>query len=320
MIELPIEDIRILIEEAPSITILTHLNPDADTLGTGLGIYNLLKQNKSRHVEMVNASAHLPIYLDFLPSYSKIKQKIDFVDSIIIACDCGSIDRLGFDLDGRKIINIDHHASNDLYGTINAVLPTYASASQVAYVIFKEIYTITKESAECFYAALLSDTRYFTTTTTNKEVFHLATELVECGVEPEKVAYHFTQRKPLSSVRILEKALSSLRLICEAKIATMYVTQKQIEDTGATMPDMEGIVDYGRGLVTVEVALFVVELKETIRVSLRSKTVDVSQVALAFGGGGHKFAAGFTLNQCRIDESIDKIVQKIIELGLIDEK
>ena len=116
------------------------------------------------------------------------------------------------------------------------------------------------------------------------------------------------------------KALASLSLYNEAKIATLMVTKQEIESTGATVPDMEGIVDYGRSLVTVEIALFAMELDSGIRISLRNKRVDVSTVALAFGGGGHKVAAGFTLAQCGLQESIDTILGKIEELGLIDEK
>jgi len=89
--------------------------------------------------------------------------------------------------------------------------------------------------------------------------------------------------------------------------------------SGATVADMEGIVDYGRALATVEIAIFAMELADGIRISLRSKSVDVSKVALALGGGGHKVAAGFTLKQCKLQESIDTILSMIDDLGLINE-
>ena len=98
------------------------------------------------------------------------------------------------------------------------------------------------------------------------------------------------------------------------------VTKEDISASGATVPDMEGVVDYARSLATVEIAIFAMELEGGIRISLRSKKVDVSKVAMAFGGGGHKVAAGFTLAQSRLQESIDTILAKIEELGLLDEK
>lgn len=321
MIErLLVEEVKQKIKNANAISILSHLNPDADTLGTALGIYALLSQDKSKKIEVVNASTHWPRHLDFLPHFSKIKHHMDYEESLIFACDCGSVDRLGFDLSDREIINIDHHQSNTRYGTINVILEDHASASQVAFELFREILPIQKEAATCFYAALLSDTRYFTTTSMNEEVFNVAKDLVKAGAVPDEIAYHFTQRRPLSSLRILEKALSSLSLHHDASIATFMVTKKDIEETGATMPDMEGIVDYGRSLSTVEVSVFAMELDGSIRISMRSKKADVSKVAMAFGGGGHKVASGFTLTQFGLQESIDKILEKIETLGIIDEK
>ena len=316
----PYEEVKAKIQNAESVTILSHLNPDADALGTALGIYTLLKKDKTKRVEVVNGSKALPLHLDFLPGFDKIKHQIEYENSLIISCDSGSIDRLGFDLDGREIINIDHHRSNTRYGSINIIMADHASSSQVAFELFKKLYSIDADTATCFYTALLSDTRYFTTTSVNKEVFDVARALVDAGAKPDTIAYHFTQRRPLSSLRILEKALRSLTLYEEAKVAALMVTKEDIEATGARVPDLEGIVDYARSLVTVEVAIFAMELDEGIRISLRSKSVDVSQVAFAFGGGGHKVAAGFTMKESGLQESIDRILEKIIELGLVDEK
>jgi len=308
------------LEQARNITILTHLNPDADTIGTGLGIYTLLAQDKNKRVEIVNASDLLPRYLDFLPNFSKIKAKMDFEESLIIACDCGSIDRLGFDLEGREIINIDHHAGNAYYGTVNVVLSEYASASQVAYELFKEIMPVSQSAATCFYAALLSDTRYFSTSSVNEKVFTAATALVSLGADPAQVAFNFTQRRSLSSLRVLHKALGRLTLSEEARVATLYVTKEDMAETGATMPDLEGIVDHARALVTVEIALFAVETEEGVRISLRSKGADVSSLAAHFGGGGHKVAAGFTVTQRDLHETIAIILQKIKTSGLLHGK
>lgn len=316
----PYEEVKSKIQSAECITILSHLNPDADALGTALGIYTLLIKDKTKRVEVVNGSKALPLHLDFLPGFNKIKHQIDYENSLIISCDCGSIDRLGFDLDGRDILNIDHHRSNTQYGSVNVVMTDYASSSQVAFDLFKKLYTIDADTATCFYTALLSDTRYFTTTNVNKKVFDVASALVDAGARPDIIAYHFTQKRPLSSLRILEKALGSLTLHEEAKVAALMVTKEDIKATGARIPDMEGIVDYARSLVTVEIALFAMELDDGIRISLRSKKVDVSKVAAVFGGGGHKVAAGFTMIESGLQESIDRILEKIIELGLVDEK
>ncbi len=317
--KLPSLEVKALIDTASSVTIVTHLNPDPDTLGTGLGIYALLKKHTAKPVEIVNASEVLPQHLDFLPHFAKIKRKIEYKESLVIGCDCGSIERFGFDLSGREIINVDHHASNDMYGTINAVIPEYASASQVAYRLFEPIYRVTAESAACFYTALLSDTRYFTTSSTNREVFRVAGELVDLGADPAQIATHFTQRRSLASFRILERALHSLSLYKEGRVAILQILPEDIAATGATMPDMDGIADYARSLAVVRIAVLLITLADgTVRVSLRSKGEDVSCVAARFGGGGHKEAAGFTLRDKKTQEIIDTILDEITTLGLID--
>lgn len=316
----PYEEVAKKIEEANAITILSHMNPDADAVGTALGIYALLRKHTDKKVEVANWSRALPQYLDFLYGFGKIKQKIEYEESLLITCDCGSLDRLGFGVEGRDIINIDHHQSNTLYGSVNVVDTAYAASSQVAFELFGSLYEIDAETATCFYAALLSDTRYFTTSNVNEKVFYAAADMVSAGAKPDLVAKHFTQRRSLSSFRILERALRSLTLHEDALIAVLSVTQEDIVQTGATMPDMDGIVDYARSLATVEVALFAMEMPDGIRISLRSKVVDVSKVALYFGGGGHRVAAGFTLKKSGLQESIDTILEKIKQLGILDEK
>jgi len=316
---LPYIEIKKKIEAASAITILSHLNPDADALGTALGIYTLLSRDKRKKIEVVNASTILPIHLDFLPNFKKIKHHMDYANSLIICCDSGSLSRLGFNIKGRDILNIDHHISNTLYGSINIVLTDYASSSQVAFTLFKDMYMVDAQSATCFYTALLSDTRYFTASSVNETVFTVANELLTLGANVADITKNFTQRRSLGSLRILAKSLSSLTMYRNAQIAILNVSIEDILSTGATVPDMEGIVDYAKSLVTVQIAVFVMELTDGLRVSLRSKDIDISSIAIAFGGGGHKLAAGFTLNQCGLQETIDTILEEIENLGLINE-
>ena len=306
-----VEEVRVLLHGAKNISILIHPNLDANTLGIGLGIYNILKKDKTKRVEIVNTSTQLPKHLDFLSSFTKIKHKMDFEDSLIITCDAGSIDRFGFDLTDRKVLNIYHHKSNQQYEKNDVV---------VAYELFKALYTIETSVATCFYAALLSNTQYFTASSVDKVVFEVAKELVDLGVDPAEVSFHFTQRRSLSGLRTLEKALHSLTLYDEAQIAVTFITQDDILETGATMPDMEGIVEYARSLVTVEIGILLVELEDGIRVSLRSKSTDVSKLALIFDGDGHRKTTEFTVRQTTLHETIDTILKKIKELGLLNGK
>ena len=304
------ENFKSIIDRHRTITILSHINPDADAIGTSLGIYALLRAY-GKQVEVVNYSADLPFYLDFLPYFSRIKHKIDYAESLIIACDCGSIDRLGFDLRGREIVNIDHHQTNEQYGVLNLVDPLLAASAHVAFNVMEEHFPITKEAATCFYTALLSDTRYFTTPQVDEEVFAFAVELVAYGADRQSVAFNLTQRRSLASLRILAKILDTLTLHRNATVASLWADREMFLATGAKMSDIEGVVDYARSLATVEIGILLVEEESQIRVSLRSKKRDITAVAEHFGGGGHKNACGFTAKAGKIEEILDKILKQI---------
>ncbi len=307
---------RELLASHRSVTVLSHIQPDADALGTSLGIYALLRREGHR-VEVANATADLPRHLDFLPGFEKIKRKIDFDDSLIIACDCGSLDRLGFELTGRSIVNLDHHPSNTGYGTLNLVRPTAVSSSEVAFRFLAPLFTIPRETAVAFYAALISDTRYFTTGNVTAESFELARELIGLGAEPAAIAQAMLQRRSLASLRVLGRVLDSLRLYAEGQVAVMRVTREDLAVTGARYSDLDGLVDYARSLVTVELAILVVERQDRIKVSLRSKGADVLPLAQAFGGGGHREAAGFETAEYGMEELIGLLLQRIKNEGIL---
>jgi len=304
-----------LLEAHPAVTVLSHIHPDADALGTSLGIYHLLRAEGYR-VEAVNASEDLPRHLDFLEGFGSIKRRIDFSDSLIIACDCGSPDRLGFDVEGREIVNLDHHPSNTLYGTLNLVRSEAVSSSEAAFRFLEPIFRIPARSSTAFYAALLSDSRYFTTANVTAETFESARELIELGADPGRIAQAMIQRRSLASLRILGKALESLRLYMDAQVAVMTVRREEIEAAGARESDLDGIVDYARSLVTVELAVFLVERPDEVKVSLRSKKADLLPLARAFGGGGHREAAGFESGES-LEEVRRKLLQTIREKGVL---
>jgi len=312
-----IKKVQELINNYDKITIVTHLNPDADTIGTALGIYGLLKHS-GKQVEVVNQGSSLPMNLDFLPYFSKIKNKINYKNSLIISCDTGSIDRLGFDLTERTILNIDHHKSNTCFGVINVIEADFVSASQVAYELFKEEYVITKEVATCFYTALVSDTQYFTTLNVSKKVFDVASEIMSYGVDIAHVVKNLNQRRSLASLRILSSTLNTLELDEDGTLAIMVSSRDKMLEAGADILDTVGIIDYGISLVTVEVAIILIELEGMVRVSLRSKRVDISSLATLFGGGGHHNAAGFEVSDIKIEELKKMIKKEIKERGLLN--
>ena len=313
-----VQEFKVLLKQFDKVSIVTHKNPDADTLGTALGIYEILK-NEGKEVEVCNWGGILPNYLDFLPHFAKIKRQIDFDKSLIISCDSGSIDLLGFDLSSRVIVNIDHHKSNTNYGTLNIVNDKCASASQVAYEFFKDEFTISKDTATCFYVAMVTDTQNFTTLNVTNDVLKVASELLYLGVDIAEVNRNLTQRKSLSSLRVLSETLETLEFYEDAQVATLVTTQESFKRTGATAVDTVGIIDYGIALATVRIAIFIMELEHTLKVSMRSNSADISELAVSFGGGGHRLASGFSIDKMDIQELLNNINREIKKRGLLNE-
>ncbi len=311
------QELQKLLERFSTVTVLSHIRPDPDAIGTSLGVYHLLR-GLGKRVEIANASRELPHTLDFLQGFQKIKWKMDYDHSLIVSCDCGSLDRLGFEgLEGRTIVNLDHHSSNTRFGTLNLVDDSAVSSSEVAFRLFDGWLPIGRESAEAFYAALISDTRHFTTSNVTEGTFTLAQAMIGRGVRPAYVAQQMLQRRSLASLRVLGKALESLQLYENAQVAIMRITREDLAATGAKASDLDGVVDYARSLVTVEVAALVVEMSREVKVSLRSKGLDLLPVARAFGGGGHREAAGFEVPGRESGKVIEELLERIASEGVL---
>jgi len=303
-----------LIEKSSHITIIGHINPDPDTLGTGLGLWWVLKKLQKR-VDVVYISKPLPQFLSWMPGYDKIKSTITDKTDLIISVDCGSLDRLGVDIPSEvKLINIDHHQSNSNYGDINIIEPEFASASEVAYKLVSIAqWSVPKEAAENFYTALVSDTGFFSYEGVGTRVFEFAKELVECGVKPDVIARNLKENEPLSKLRLLPLALQTLKLYLNARVAGLEVTQKMFEQSGATVNEADDLVNYARTLSTVEVGFLIREERDgSLKVSLRSKNyVNVAKIAESFGGGGHIRAAGCRVENITKDKLIVELLDKI---------
>ena len=304
-----------LLGKYQKITILSHVNPDPDAIGTALGIYACLREQRFQ-VEVVNATEDIPRHLDFLPYFGRIKQKMDFADSLIIACDCGSLDRLGFVLEDREIINIDHHSTNSQYGILNIVDTEAVSSSEVAFKLLERLYSVSRESAIAFYAALVSDTRNFTTSNMSGAVFYFAGKLVALGVDVTEMTEKMMHRRSLASLRILGVAINSLQLREDARVAIMKISKEDLRHTGARLSDLDGVVDYAKSLATVEIAIMLVEREGDVKVSLRSKKADISILASFLGGGGHKLAGGFEKKE-KMQTLAEELIDEIRKRGLL---
>jgi phosphoesterase RecJ-like protein len=304
-----------LILNSRYILIVTHINPDPDTISCALALGNYCFENKIKH-KVFNKQNNLPSKLDYLNRFDKITDVFPPFYDLAIYVDCGDIRRADIDIaDSCKIINIDHHQSNDNFGVVNFVDDTKASTAEVLYDFFiQNDMDISKNTAMCLYTGIYSDSIGFTTPRTTQDTFQVVNHLISKGLEPSYIASMLNQRESLAKYRLLPKILDSLELHNEGKIATIYLLDEWLKQTGASYMDCEDAVNMVLNISVVQIAIFLRVSKELTRVSLRSKKDDVSQIANQFDGGGHKNAAGCKINTTDITEAKKILLAKIKDL------
>ncbi len=286
-----------LINNAHYILILTHINPDADTLSCGLALSNFMVENKINH-KVFNKMDNLPRALDYLNRFSHITNKLPKEYDLVIYVDCGDQKRPAVEInEGVKIINIDHHASNDNFGDVNLVDDSKSSSAEVLYQLFKQNdLKISPNTATCLYTGIYDDSIRFSTPRVEAETFAIAHHLCLCGANPSYIADMLTRRESLAKMRLLPLVLGSLELHDEGKIATIYILPQWLKTTGGEYRDVEDAVNMILSMAVVDIAILLRPTNGKTRISLRSKNdIDISKIAAHFNGGGHKMAAGCTI-------------------------
>lgn len=305
-----------LIEKSKYILIITHVNPDPDSIGSALALSNLFHENRIKH-KVFNISDDLPQNLDFIPRFEKITNQLPAYFDLAISVDCGTYKRLGFELDPSiPLINFDHHKSNNSFGTVNIVDPMKSSTAELVFEFFKHngLY-ITKNSATALYVGIYDDTLAFSLGRCDEITFEKINFLVECGASPSDIANKLLRRDSLAKYRIIPKVLDSLELFKEGEVASIIAKEEWFKETGAHNRDCEDALDMVMSIAIVRIAFFVRIVNGVSRVSLRSKgKIDVSAIAGQFGGGGHFNAAGCTLDMLDVEKAKDLVLKEILEV------
>ncbi len=301
-----------LIKKSNHIVIASHINPDADTLGSMIGLAEAIR-GISKKITLYNHTKNLPKRFDFLSGFRRIKDSLPKHFDLLISVDCASFDRIGIEKGDFKIINFDHHKTNTLFGDINVINGDYASCSMVVFEFLESVgLKINDRSATALYAALAEDSGFFKYERVDKRCFKIAEKLVSYGAEPNKIAELLTQRESLAKYRLMQIYLNNLELKHSGRVCISKLMSEDFEKCGAVFSDSDSFVQMGLSLATVELSIFAYELDgEKIKFSLRSKGVtDCSEIALSYAGGGHKRAAGFTANIKDTDDIIADILKR----------
>ena len=281
----------------------SHARPDGDSIGSVLALAEVLDQLGCK-VDIVFADPIPDIYRT-LPHFERVyhvssaNQVAPDQNTWAILLECDGIARTGLEgLEGRTLINIDHHSSGRPFAFINWIDENACAVAAMVYRIAVAAgVEITPSMATCLYTGIISDTGAFTYSSTSAETFALAHDLADRGANPSQIARDIYFSNPASKIRLLGKALSNLQ--CDGDLAWTWVTGEDMDHIGATAEDCEGVVNYLISIAGVESAVFLREVADAsqFRLSIRSKgKINVARIAEHFGGGGHRSASGCTLD------------------------
>jgi len=302
-----------LIENKDRFGITSHVRPDGDSLGSSLGLYWLLRA-LGKDVEVIMRDPAPHSYQN-LPGADAIRvtPSVDRPYDAVFVIECSDIDRPGLiDLEKQFVVNIDHHSTTELFGTINWIDSTASAVGEMIYNLCKATgVRVTQEIAEGVYTALLTDTGSFHYSNTTERTFKIASELVRMGVRPAKTAEAIFGNYQWPKIELLSHVLATARRDETGHVAWMNQTLEMQKQTQASEEDADGFVNYPLTVGEVEaVALFKECSPGVYRTSLRSKgDVNVARIAEQFGGGGHRNAAG-----CTLQGNLDELERQVVPL------
>lgn len=311
-----------IINSNHSFLLTTHVNPDADAIGSEIAFYRILK-SLNKNVVIYNHS-ETPYNLKFLDKKSIIKKYNPEIDKrvfqnidVIAALDLNRIDRIvsmkeAFKASDKKKICIDHHPDPDSSFDELFIDTNLSATGEIFYTLIKEkkLAKLTRNIAYPIYTAIMTDTGSFRFEKTTPKLHRIVSDLLETGIDPGEVYDKVYDQSKYSKIKLLGKALNSLTLIADNKIAYMVLTKADFKEVGGLESDTDGFVNHSLSIENVSLGLLFIELNDGFKVSFRSKgSLPVNKLAGKFGGGGHRNAAGARLHNSELQEYLPVILK-----------
>ena len=314
-----------LLKTSNRVLLTSHENPDGDAIGALIAM-GLALESWGKVITLYNESP-IPVVYRFLPSVNRIIRVICEMEAYdtAVVLDCSDLERIGRAAEAVKrvptLINIDHHVTNTRFGDVQLIDDKACATCEIVYRLILDMgIDFDQAIASAIYTGILTDTGSFRFSNTNRAAFSICEKMIQFGVDPYKVAQRVYGTYSLGRIKLLNMALDSIELSDNGKLSMMTLTQGMLDETGTRQEDIEGLINYARRIEDVKVSALIRELSETsndgngfrpYHVSLRSNgSVDVSQIANRFGGGGHSTAAGFS-----IETDLGDLKLKIINIA-----
>lgn len=294
-----IDSVCPILQRAHTIYIATHISPDGDAIGSALGLALALGVLGKRCT--VACADPAPASVSFLPGSKMIVPQSPTTQDVIVVVDTGDTGRLGSlytpqAFSRRTVINIDHHITNARFGTINIIDPQSAAVGEMIYLLVQALgVPLNSMIATCLLTAMVTDTIGFRTSSTTPRTLHAAAALMEAGAPLSDIVRQSFESRPLPVLRVWGSVLSSFQI--RDGIAWAAVPIPVLQQFGVKENEIKGLVNVMRGTQGAIVAALLMESSDgNVKVEFRSNGhVNVADVAIALGGGGHRAASGCTL-------------------------
>jgi bifunctional oligoribonuclease and PAP phosphatase NrnA len=295
--------------------VIGHIRPDGDDVSSVASLVMILRQ-MGKTAEGCIADP-LPNFFERLSGDGAIKgvsELRDYAYDTSITVDSSDLARIGDAVEllenGSPDITLDHHKSNLGFGKINFCDSAYAATAMIVYEIGKQLVEFDRELAESLLLGIATDTGFFRYANADERVFAYSAELVRTGANVGRITQAILEHRTLNEIHLHTAMFKTLKILADGRLAAAYVTAEMMAETGCTDDDTAGLVGQLRAIGGVEVAIMFIESPTgEIHVSLRSKNiVDVSEIALKFGGGGHARAAGCSQTDGKLDSLMKDII------------
>lgn len=308
--------------ESKKIGITYHVSPDGDAVGSVLALFNALKSlNKDCYIISKDTlSENLKFLKGSDEITGEITEPVDETD-VVVVLDCGNLERVSANLKEftGTIINIDHHLSNDKYGDINYIDSNAAATAEIVFellnsmgVSFEKEDSVIKDIGTCMYTSIVTDTGAYRHSNVTERTHKISATLKKIGVDNTFIYQSLFDNKDFSRIKLIGKALSSMQLILNGKVALLEIDKNFTADLEIDIGDTSDIISYGLQIKGVEVTLLLKEVEDGVKASLRAKSyVDVRKIAEVFGGGGHIRASGIKIKNMSMEEAKYEILNEI---------
>lgn len=309
-------EVKNVILNSEKIAIFNHKNPDGDAFGSAYALkLALCSIGKKCEVFLRSGDETLPEY-EFVFKGEKQNLKIDECD-LLIAVDSSDIGRIADfeDVFKGNTMAIDHHLTHIPYAKTNLIVPDAAATGEIIYDVLTELkIEITNEIAHNIYVAISTDTGNFKFSSTSEKTHLIAAKLLKSGIDVGGISKMIYGTKSIEYLNMLKTAIEKLSLYANGKIAVLTLDKSDFDKCNIKESDASAIVTLPTDIKGVEVSIYIRKRPDEIKVSLRSNTdFDVSKIAAEFGGGGHKRASGFSLNDISLTEAEEKVLSAIMK-------